>query len=199
MITFENAKYIINQSYFDLIMRIRNIGLDDSEFMRMITVYVDITAPLYWWKEFDVYKLGTIVDGCNMIHEIHEKEFTLDDFSYECLKDLDEQTTCYYSNVKYIYNYRSIMNEIIEVLNNARELFLETNDKKYRDTIIQLLPSSYNQKHRVILSYDVLNNIYEFYKNDTLNEWKDFYKWIECIPYSELIVGNKEKEVENNG
>lgn len=196
---------IIGPNDLGLMKRLVKAGTDHRKFMRMITVYVDITAPLYWWKEFDTYKVGTVANSCSTMHKIHEKEFTIEDFSCEYLMDLYEQTAYYQSNVKYTYNYKNVMNEIIEVLNNARELFLKTKDKNYWYTMIQLLPSSYNQKRTVMLNYEVLANIYKSRKNHKLDEWSEhskdeiienalngklgFCDWIKTLPYSRSIIG----------
>jgi hypothetical protein len=151
----------------------------------MITVYVDITAPLYWWKEFDTYKVGTVANSCSTMHKIHEKEFTIEDFSVEHLVDLPwgEGT----------FNFRASVYETIGDLNIARDLYNETKDKRYFDVMIQLLPTSYNQKRTVMLNYEVLANMYKSRKNHKLDEWHTFCEWIEQLPYSELITGGKEE------
>lgn len=162
----------IGSNDMNLMTRLRNAGTDHRKFMRMITVYVDITAPLYWWKEFDTYKVGTTANSCSTMHKIHAKEFTIGDFSVEHL--LTENTVYF--------------GKTIERLNNARNKFLETKDKEYWWQMIQLLPSSYNQKRTVMLNYEVLANIYKSRKNHKLDEWIDFCKWIKNLPYSELIT-----------
>ena len=161
--------------------------------MRMITVYVDITSPLYWWKEFDTYKVGAVANSCSTMHKIAEKEFTLDDFSHEHLMDMEEQEALifYSSNVPEIFNFKGIMEQIISCLNNARQLYLETKDKRYWWQMIQLLPSSYNQKRTVMMNYEVLCNIYHSRKGHKLDEWNQFCSWIETLLYSELITGEK--------
>ena len=169
---------------WDLIKRLRNAGTDHRKFMRMITVYADVTAPLYWWKEFDTYKVGTVANSCSTMHTIHKKEFTRDDFSWEQL--IDEDELCTYSG----YGPWDILDATIDVLNNARKKFIDTKDKKYWWQMIQLLPSSYNQKRTVMLNYEVLANMYRSRKNHKLDEWRiGFCDWIRTLPYSELIAG----------
>lgn len=165
-----------------LMTALRNAGTDHRKFMRMITVYVDITAPLYWWKEFDTYKVGTVANSCSTMHKIHAKEFTLDDFSNEHLLGKAVQYNGYVPT--------SVLECTIGALNEFRELYLETKDKKYWWQMIQLLPSSYNQKRTVMLNYEVLANIYKSRKNHKLDEWSfGFIEWILSLPYSELITG----------
>lgn len=177
----------------DLMTRLRNAGTDHRKFMRMITVYVDITAPLYWWKEFDTYKVGTVANSCSTMHKIAEKEFTLGDFSCEHLTA----------------GSKLMLSETIDLLNECRTWYLkwdamQEKDKKSFDPIItckkdlwwqmiQLLPSSYNQRRTVMLNYEVLANIYNSRRNHKLDEWVEFCKWIETLPYSEIITGGKNK------
>ena len=169
----------IGPNDLDLMTRLRNAGTDHRKFMRMITVYLDITAPLYWWKEFDTYKVGTVANSCSTMHKIHEKEFTLDDFSIEHLND---DRSAEVSNLEW-FEY------LIIHLNRDRRKFIETKDKQYWWQMIQLLPSSYNQKRTVMLNYEVLANIYKSRRNHKLDEWHTFCDWIESLPYSELITG----------
>lgn len=157
----------------DLMTRLRNAGTDHRKYMRMITVYLDITAPLYWWKEFDTYKVGTVANSCSTMHKIHAKEFTLNDFSCEHLLDA----------------FMADLLRLIDSLNAARKRFLATNDKAFWWQMIQLLPSSYNQRRTVMLNYEVLANIYKSRRNHKLDEWHTFCDWIETLPYSELIRG----------
>ena len=161
--------------------------------MRMITVYVDITAPLYWWKEFDTYKVGTVVNSCSTMHKIAEKEFTLEDFSCEHL--IDDINKCWDTNIEAgplcCSTPLNILEDIVFALNRYRKKYLETKNKKYWWQMIQLLPSSYNQKRTVMLNYEVLANIYKSRKNHKLDEWVEFCKWIETLPYSELITEMK--------
>ena len=168
----------LGQNDHALAMRLANAGPVHGKFRRMITVYVDITAPLYWWKEFDTYKVGTVANSCSTMHKIHEKEFTIEDFSHEHIITGDK--------------YFRILTDIIDILNYARDLYLETKDKSYWWQMIQLLPSSYNQKRTVQLNYEVLAGIYEYRKNHKLDEWREFCDWIEQLPYSEIITGGKE-------
>ena len=190
-------KYLIGPNDHDLMTRLRNAGTDHRKFMRMIVVYVDITAPLYWWKEFDTYKVGTVANSCSTMHKIHAKEFTLDDFSCEHLNDepyhrewiesvmVDEDIT---SPHKVWATPLDILKYTIEMLNAYRLQYLETKNKNDWWQMIQLLPSSYNQKRTVMLNYEVLANIYKSRKNHKLDEWVEFCDWIETLPYSELIT-----------
>lgn len=188
-----SQKYCIGDNDLDLMKRLRNAGTDHRKFMRMITVYVDITAPLYWWKEFDTYKVGTVANSCSTMHKIHAKEFTLDDFSCEHLIDHYEDPSM---NLNYSYKYpKAVMQDLINILNHYRHWYLETKDKKYWWQLIQLLPSSYNQRRTVMLNYEVLANIYKSRRNHKLDEWHVFCEWIENLPYSELITdGGAESE-----
>ena len=173
-------EYEVGPNDHDLMMRLASAGPVHAKYRRMIAVYVDITAPLYWWKEFDTYKVGTVANGCSTMHKIHAKEFTLDDFSHEHLiTDEDTQT-----------NYTGVLDFLVDVLNKARTKYLETKDKRYWWQMIQLLPSSYNQKRTVMLNYEVLANMYESRKDHKLDEWVTFCKWIESLPYSEIITGD---------
>ena len=175
-------EYKIGPNDYNLMKRLRNAGTDHRKFMRMITVYVDITAPLYWWKEFDTYKVGTVANSCSTMHKIQAKEFTLEDFSHEHLEWTDAPEECHEAG--------DILSLTIKMLNVNRHRYLETKNKKYWWQMIQLLPSSYNQKRTVMLNYEVLANIYKSRKNHKLDEWSiDFMKWIESLPYSELITG----------
>ena len=155
-----------------LMQRLSNAGTDHRKFMRMMPVYVRITAPFYWWKEFDTYKVGTVANSCSTMHKIQAKEFTVDDFSTEHL----------------ISDGNAMMKTTCDLLNQYREKYLKTKDKKYWWQMIQLLPSSYNQTRNVMMNYEVLANIYKSRKDHKLDEWQDFCKWIETIPYSELII-----------
>ena len=181
----------IGPNDLDLMKRLSNAGTDHRKFMRMITVYVDITAPLYWWKEFDTYKVGTVANSCSTMHKIADKEFTFDDFSHEKLIN----SACMEIQEQHIrISPIQALATTIECLNSYRDLYLQTKDKKYWWQMIQLLPSSYNQKRTVMLNYEVLENIYKSRRNHKLDEWKDFCKWIEGLPYSELITGELIKE-----
>jgi hypothetical protein len=190
----EKHNFLIGPNDRDLMTRLRNAGIDHRKFMRMITVYVDITAPLYWWKEFDTYKVGTVANSCSTMHKIHEKEFTLDDFSCEHLIDVTtskDNESVYLDGI--YHTSRGVLLNILECLNHFRKLYLLTKDKKYWWQMIQLLPSSYNQRRTVMLNYEVLANIYKSRKNHKLDEWSvGFMEWIESLPYSELIIGKDE-------
>ena len=158
----------------NLMMNLRNAGTDHRKFMRMITVYLDITGPLYWWKEFDTYRVGVEKNSCSTMHKIHAKEFTLEDFSCEKL-----------------YDPLGDLRPIVDRLNVYRERYLETKDKNDWWQMIQLLPTSYNQKRTVMLNYEVLANIYKSRKNHRLDEWHTLCDWISELPYSELITGEE--------
>lgn len=192
---FDTSKHQSDYPWFDigpndmkLLKKLRDAGTPDHrKFLRMLIVWVDITAPLYWWKEFDTYKVGTVANSCSTMHKIHAKEFTPEDFSCEHL--FDDVWECQDGTDSY---YASHMTDTIRVLNNARLAYLETKDKKYWWQMIQLLPSSYNQKRTVMLNYEVLVNIYRARKNHKLDEWHDFCHWIEGLPYAkELIIGEE--------
>lgn len=175
--------FSIGKNDLDLMKRLRNAGTDHRKFMRMITVTADITAPLYWYKEYDTYKVGTVANSCSTMHKIHAKEFDVNDFSHEHVEELTGDDY----NVSYDFLLRTV-----DILNYYRKKFLETNDKKYWWQIIQLLPSSYNQRRTVMLNYEVLTNIYRARKNHKLDEWHDFCHWVETLPYAkELIIGEE--------
>ena len=196
-----SGDFAIGENDHSLMQRLANAGTDHRKFMRMMPVYVRITAPLYWWKQFDTYKVGTVANSCSTMHKIQEKEFTLEDFSYDHLADWDE-----YDHAKYV------VDETIGALNYWREKWLELDRRikgkefsedesifslkeKQKDIwwqMIQLLPSSYNQTRNVMMNYEVLSNIYKSRKDHKLDEWREFCSFIEELPYSELIVGKKE-------
>ena len=196
---------IIKENDHELMMKLRNAGTDHRKFMRMIVVYVDITAPLYWWKEFDTYKVGTVANSCSTMHKIHEKEFTLEDFSCEHLMNSylgEDADVNMQVDGQGEWTPKNVLEFTIDALNHYRNKFLETKIKPLKDEskraglmkkywwqMIQLLPSSYNQKRTVMLNYEVLANIYKSRKNHKLDDWVDFCKWIEGLPYSELITG----------
>ena len=219
--------YIVGPKDYNLMMKLRNAGTDHRKFMRMIVVYLDITAPLYWWKEFDTYKVGTVANSCSTMHKIADKEFTIEDFSCEHLisepYDIDNEDPidgefeddglvlvansengwlghCYhtasgYRCVEYLAPKTLLDKYVISALNACREAYLKTKDKKYWWQMIQLLPSSYNQKRTVMLNYEILANIYKSRKSHKLDEWVEFCKWIESLPYSELITGVSLKDI----
>ena len=170
--------------------RLRNSGIDHRKFMRMITVYLDITAPLYWWKEFDTYKVGTVANSCSTMHKIHEKEFYEEDFSFEKLESGYEE----YEGDDAMHAAYCSMQNTISALNRLRYMYNITKNKKYWYAMIQLLPSSYNQRRTVMLNYEVLANIYKSRKNHKLDEWHTFCDWIKSLPHSELITGQPVEE-----
>lgn len=176
----------IGPNDLDLMKRLRNAGTDHRKFMRMIAVYVDITAPLYWWKEFDTYKVGTVANSCSTMHKIADKEFEFSDFSRENLINSLSMET---QEKHIVYSPMWVLAITIECLNSYRELYLQTKDKKYWWQMIQLLPSSYNQRRTVMLNYEVLANMYRSRKNHKLDEWREFCEWIKSLPYSQLITG----------
>lgn len=171
-----------------LMMTLRNAGTDHRKFMRMITVYLDITAPLYWWKEFDTYKVGTVADSCSTMHKIHAKEFTLEDFSHEHVLRDNSVTVNYVENDFRILNNLQWLMLTIDLLNKMREAYLKTKDKVFWWQMIQLLPSSYNQKRTVMCNYEVLCNMYKSRRDHKLDEWHTLCDWMETLPYSELII-----------
>lgn len=178
-----------------LMTRLRDAGTDHRKFMRMITVYMDITAPLYWWKEFDTYKVGTVANSCSTMHKIADKEFTQEDFSCEHIFDFATEEVEFPSIHGEVHTPIWALNMTIHMLNFYRKKYLETKDKKYWWQMIQLLPSSYNQRRTVMLNYEVLANIYKSRRNHKLDEWVEFCKWIENLPYSELITGRNDKKL----
>jgi len=177
----------IGKNDHDLMMRLAAGGPVHAKYRRMITVYADIIAPLYWWKEFDTYKVGTVTNSCSTMHKIADKEFTLEDFSHEHLMPVAKQT----------------LQELIDQLNKWRKLYVEgvpnspwfaPRDKAHWWQMIQLLPSSYNQRRTVMVNYEVLTNIYRWRKDHKLDEWHTFCDWIENLPYSEIIIGREAQE-----
>ena len=192
------CRIIVGKNDYGLMKKLANGGPVHAKYRRMITVYLDITAPLYWWKEFDTYKVGTVANSCSTMHKIHEKEFTPEDFSCEhlmemCDTDEDEDTV----GVNGIaVTAKGILWFTMDALNQYRKRFLETGDKKYWWQMIQLLPSSYNQKRTIMLNYEVLVGMYRDRKAHKLDEWKSLCKWIEQLPYSEIITGERAREEE---
>lgn len=172
---YDEDYFCIGKHDFDLMKRLGSAGTDHAKYRRMVTVYADILAPMYWWKEYDTYKVGTVANSCSTMHKIHAKELTLDDFSHEQLN----------------YTSKCLLKDIIRTINKNRELFINTKDKQYWWNMIQLLPTSYNQKRTVMINYEVLRNMYHSRKVHKLDEWRQFCEWIESLPYSELITGGK--------
>lgn len=171
-----NEYFHLGENDHSLMQRLSNAGTDHRKFMRMMPVHMRITAPLYWYKELDTYKVGTVANSCSTMHKIAAKEFTLDDFSVEHLyEDVIDRP----------------FRDIIDCLNFFRGLYIQNNDKSDWWQMIQLLPSSYNQTRNVMLNYEVLANIYKSRKDHKLDEWREFCRWIETLPYSELITGDR--------
>lgn len=212
--------FIVGPNDLDLMLRLARAGSVDGKFRRMIAVYVDITAPLYWWKEFDTYKVGTVANSCSTMHKIHAKEFTLEDFSHEHL-NTNRVLTCY-APTEYHFSSLDLLKLKINCLNYWREKYLELSkidESAWRATpkasgltdesltaakkncwwqMIQLLPSTYNQKRTVMLNYEVLANIYQHRRNHKLDEWREVCKWIESLPYSEIITCNATEKDKSN-
>ena len=183
----DEYEYFVGPNDQKLMMNLRSAGTDHRKFMRMITVYVDILAPLYWWKEFDTYKVGTVANSCSTMHKLPDKEFTLEDFSCEHLDEYREHVI--FAPTEYHFSSLDLLKLEIEVLNQCRKNYLERKAKSDWWQMIQLLPSSYNQRRTVQMNYEVLANIYKSRRNHKLDEWNTFCDWIEGLPYSELITG----------
>ena len=166
-------QFFMGENDLKLAHTLANAGSDHGKFLRMIHVHFDVVAPLYWWKEYDTYKVGTVADSCSTMHKIHEKEFTVEDFSHEHL----------------LTSSAFLLHSTIDLLNEAREAFLSTKNKIYWWQMIQLLPTSYNQRRTLDVNYAVLKAMYHARKNHKLDEWHTFCDWIETLPYSELITG----------
>lgn len=204
--TTDAPAFCIGPNDLDLMKRLWNAGTDHRKFMRMIAVYVDITAPLYWWKEFDTYKVGTVANSCSTMHKITAKEFALEDFSHEHLLQSSPTQLELYSALacapvcdgKPQWTPMMHLLSTIAALNHYRQKYHDAEDsdeaKKYWWQMIQLLPSSYNQKRTIMLNYEVLANIYKSRRNHKLDEWHIFCDWIEELPYSELITGYEEED-----
>ena len=207
-LTGYHVGFEIGDNDYALMKKLRNAGTDHRKFMRMITVYTDITAPLYWWKEFDTYKVGTVANSCSTMHKIADKEFTVDDFSLEHLmsysEGLEDDFLVYSEGDR--FSPATTMYLTIDMLNLARQRYLEAKTKPMKEEskraeimkrywwqMIQLLPSSYNQRRTVMLNYEVLANIYKSRRNHKLDEWHIFCDWIEKLPYGQLITGEFDK------
>lgn len=207
--TYDHS-FQLGKTDHELMMKLAAGGPVHAKYRRMIVVYLDITAPLYWWKEFDTYKVGTVANSCSTMHKIAEKEFTLEDFSCEHLIK-DEENPIYSALNDERLDGGGLLGLTVNVLNHWRRKYLEiaeqlandmTHDemvrlqamkKKYWWPMIQLLPSSYNQRRTVMLNYEVLAGIYPMRKNHKLDEWREFCQWIEQLPYSEIIIGGDVK------
>lgn len=194
-------QFVLGEKDETLMRKLAKAGSVHGKYLRMMTVILDITAPFYWWKEFDTYKVGTVANSCSTMHKIADKEFTLEDFSCEHLLSFtsegDERKIPFveaspYAEDEIMFSPKGVLEcIIIPILNRCRDRFLESKDKKYWWQMIQLLPSSYNQRRTVMLSYEVLRGIYNYRKDHKLDEWKSFCKWIETLPYSYLITGEE--------
>jgi hypothetical protein len=185
---FDCICFTLGKEDLKLMQTLAKAGKDHRKFARMIPVYADITAPLYWWKEFDTYKVGTVANSCSTMHKIHDKEFTLDDFSHENLYGLDEhpiRLSFDNANPPEPFDSSSVgcLEIIVGILNYWRERFLETKEKRCWRQMIELLPSSYNQKRTVFLNYEVLYSMYQARKNHKLDEWREFCEEIKKLPY----------------
>ena len=191
-------EYEIGPNDHKLMMNLAKAGSTDAKYRRMINVTADVTAPLYWWKEYDTYKVGTVANSCSTMHKIHSKEFTRDDFSCEHLIEyrgpeevpaiaVGERFSTIENKIRRFWP-SDILDLTISMLNRSRQMFLETKDKRFWWQMIQLLPSSYNQRRTIQLNYEVLANIYGQRKNHKLDEWRDFCAWVKTLPYSELIT-----------
>lgn len=168
-----NNKLCVGNADLKLMETLGSAGTDHGKYLRMITVTADITAPLYWWKEYDTYKVGTVANSCSTMHKIQAKEVVLSDFSTEHLSATN----------------LIVFSMVIDAMNNARLDFLQRQDKKDWWQMIQMLPTCYNQKRTVQLNYAVLKNMYHSRQNHKLDEWREFCKWVETLPYSQLITG----------
>lgn len=189
-----NDSYILGPNDLKLAKTLVNAGTDHRKFMRSIIFSCDITAPMYWWKEMDTYKVGTVRNSCSTMHTITKKEFSVEDFSHEQLINVaDYEDILPDENGIIVGDFKVALDVIISALNDCRELYLKTKDKRLWYTLIQLLPSSYNQKATWTANYEVLRNIYHARKNHKLEEWHDFCYMIEGLPYSELITGEEKQ------
>lgn len=189
----DDSKYLAGTNDLDLMKRLSNGGPVHAKYRRMITVYMDITAPLYWWKEFDTYKVGTVSNSCSTMHKIHEKEFTLEDFSCEHLLAEDiinGEDDIYNDEHSCVCTPLHVMaGVILDTLNYYRKKYLKTKEKKYWWQMIQLLPSSYNQRRTIMLNYEVLYNIYMSRRTHKLDEWREFCEFIvKELPYSVIFT-----------
>lgn len=184
----ENKEFVVGYDDMNLMTRLRNAGTDHRKFLRMIHVQLDVTAPLYWWKEADQYKVGTVTDSCSTMHKIHAKEFTIDDFSHEHLTGETNGLWVNADGKDFMCSAYDFCAITCDVLNFYRKKFLETGDKVYWWQLIQLLPSSFNQRRTWDLNYEVLANIYHARRNHKLDEWHTLCNWIETLPYAEELI-----------
>lgn len=182
---------IIGPNDADLMKKLSKAGPSHAKYRRYITVTMDVTGPLYWWKEMDTYKVGTVSNSCSTMHKIADKEFEFDDFSWEHL-DTSREHSMYVPN-EYHFSSKDLLDLEIQVLNQCRKKYIESK-KRNKDIwwqMIQLLPSSYNQKRTLLVNYEVLANIYHQRKGHKLDEWQTFCEWIKGLPMSEIITGEE--------
>ena len=202
---FKLESFIIGPNDLELMLKLAKAGSTHAKYRRMIVVYADITAPLYWWKEFDTYKVGTVANSCSTMHKITEKEFVVEDFSNEhVIRDwvTDGNDKAFFfdddksiaEDEHYAYSPFDGLRLIIALLNTNRDAYLETKDKKYWWQMIQLLPTSYNQRRTIMFNYEVLSKMFYERNPHKLDEWIDCCKWIKTLPYSEIIIGEKGEE-----
>lgn len=195
----DRLDFDIGPNDHDLMLKLAKNGSVHAKYRRMITVYVDITAPLYWWKEFDTYKVGTVANSCSTMHKIAEKEFTMEDFSCEHLSG--DGTKLFFKTVDTLNLYRQLyLNTNTDVQRNGTRFSEEVCEKIKKDlwwAMIQLLPSSYNQKRTVMLNYEVLADIYQHRREHKLDEWREFCEWIDGLPYAEIIMCDSERNKVN--
>ena len=198
-INIDREMVSIGENDYELMLKLAKAGPVQAKYRRMIVVYMDITAPLYWWKEFDTYKVGTVANSCSTMHKIQDKEFTLDDFSHEHIIsdwiDSNVEAFVEFDNgiQKTFISPKDIFNTVIDALNASRDAFLKSGDKRFWWQMIQLLPSSYNQRRTVMLNYEVLAGLYPERKNHKLYEWREFCDVIKTLPYSNLITLEEKK------
>lgn len=174
---FKEDIFCVGKNDFELMQRLARAGTDHRKFMRMIVVYADVTAPLYWYKELETYKVGTVSNSCSTMHTLDKRDLELEDFSMDSIKENDVAV--------------QLFCDVIERINALRRWYKEGGEKSYWREMIQLLPSSYNQRRTLMLNYEVLANIYRARRNHKLTEWREFCRWIESLPYSELITGEE--------
>lgn len=180
----DNRKYVedfIGDNDLKLMRQLAKSGPVHAKYRRMITVTCDITAPMFWWAEFDTYKVGTVRNSCSKMHKIHSKELLNEDFSCEGCREIGSWATLCFVTVQ-------------NTCNKLREKYNETKEKKYWRALIELLPESYNQRATVQLNYEVLANMYKSRKDHKLDEWHTFCEWVESLPYSEIITGGEAKK-----
>lgn len=195
----EDSDVYIGDNDLALMRKLVKAGSDHSKFMRMITVTCDVEAPFYWWKEYDTYKVGTVANSCSTMHKLHERDLTIDDFSHEHLFDGIIQVEDPDNPMEFYENSTTCLEYVISVINYHRKKYIETKDKRYWQQMIQLLPTSFNQKRTLHLNYAVLRNIYHARKNHKLTEWHTLCDWIRSLPYSELITDDFKEDTAHEG